>query len=298
MAGFVHGEGRSPIFPSVDGRQDPRCVRGVPRIPTAPRARRIICAGAAAVAVALFGSSIGPAQEKQDGQKKQDKTQPEAEPKSESLIDPKGLSEIWAYHSSESDTKLEDTWSIKSEKDAPVLICKGKPPGYIRTRAAYDNFRLELEWMYPDDSISNSGVLLHCEEKDKVWPSSIQVQLHRPFVGSIFPLNDAKSDNRVQNKGLKLETGKWNTCRIECRGDKITVWINDVQMGQVSGCEPRKGYIALQSEGSEIRFRKIGLVAIEPNGKSKKTETTKSDPAKKKKSPTKPDRQNQARSPE
>lgn len=190
------------------------------------------------------------------------------------LLDAKTFPQDWIFHSSDSSAKLGDTWTVKDVDSVPVLFCKGKPSGYLRTKAEHENYELTLEWMYPGDPNCNSGILVHAG-KDKVWPASIQVQLHRPFAGSIFPLKGATTTNRVTVKDLKLETSKWHTCKIVSQGDTVTVWINDKKVGEVTGCSPKKGYIALQSEGSEIRFRKITLKSLPPKVPPEKTEKKK-----------------------
>jgi hypothetical protein len=38
---------------------------------------------------------------------------------------------------------------------------------------------------------------------------------------------------------------------------KLSVVINGKKAGEVTGCMPRKGAIALQSEGAEIHFRNV-----------------------------------------
>jgi len=190
---------------------------------------------------------------------------PSEAPEAVSLLKPKSFSQGWVHYSADTSSQLSDTWTIDDKTDAkvPVLICTGKPAGYLRTSDAYENYELTLEWMYPDDPNCNSGVLVHAG-KDKIWPASIQVQLHRPFAGSIFPMKGAMTANRVERKDLKPDVGKWHRCRIQSRDGVITVWINDKKVGEVTGCQPAKGYIALQSEGSEIRFRKISLRELKP----------------------------------
>lgn len=179
---------------------------------------------------------------------------------------PKG----WLHFSSEPASQLGATWQIPREQDASkdpkdkVLICLGKPDGYIRTEKEYENFELGLEWKYPTDPNGNSGILLHTVEKDMIWPKSIQVQLHRPTAGSVFPSNGAKVDNPLPAKDLSEPVGEWNECVITSIEGKISVTLNGHKIGDVSGCMPQKGCVGLQSEGSEIHFRKIWIKPLAP----------------------------------
>ena len=40
--------------------------------------------------------------------------------------------------------------------------------------------------------------------------------------------------------------------------------INGIKLGEVTGCDPSKGAIALQSEGSEIHFRNLVVEELAP----------------------------------
>lgn len=181
------------------------------------------------------------------------------EPEPEFLLKefPKG----WQYFSSDSAVPLNSTWQLLREQDTKdvTLVCLGKPDGYIRTEKEYENFELGLEWKYPSDPNGNSGILLHTVEKDMIWPKSIQVQLHRPAAGSIFPGGGAKLNNPITIKDLSNPVNEWNDCLITCRDGVISVTINRHKVGEVSGCMPQKGCVGLQSEGSEIHFRKLWI---------------------------------------
>ena len=169
---------------------------------------------------------------------------------------PKG----WKHFSAEEDLPLEKIWSVEddSESGEKFLKCAGSPFGYIRTEAEFDNYEFGLKWRYVDDPNSNSGILLHTSpEEDRIWPKSIQIQLHRPKVGSVFPSGEAKADNRLEVRDLELPLKKWNTCVVACVDGRVSLTINDRKLGEVTGCVPNKGAIALQSEGAEIHFQNL-----------------------------------------
>lgn len=189
---------------------------------------------------------------------------------------PKG----WMYFSAESGTRLADVWRIEKSTDPakPLLICKGLPEGYLRTSVEFDDFEMGLEWMYPTDENGNSGVLLHMAPKDKIWPDSIQLQLHRPAAGSIFPSGGGKSENALGVRDLSVELTKWNKCTIVSRSGKLTVEVNGKKVGDVTGCSPSRGRIALQSEGSEIHFRNIWIRKLKPEVPEVPKETVKVEP--------------------
>ena len=69
----------------------------------------------------------------------------------------------WKLYIPDEDVNVDDIWSIRDG----VVHCKGKPNGYMRTESKYANYRLHLEWRWPDEP-TNSGVLLHASGEDQV----------------------------------------------------------------------------------------------------------------------------------
>ncbi|MBT4867502.1 MAG: DUF1080 domain-containing protein [Planctomycetaceae bacterium] len=165
----------------------------------------------------------------------------------------------WSFFSAEGDPKA--VWKAVEGKNGAddVLECQGKPYGYIRTQKLYGDFEFKLEWKYPKDANGNSGVLIHTGKEDKIWPNAIQVQLHAPTAGSIFPSGDAKTDNKLMARDLSRPVGQWNTCVITSKAGRVSVTINGKKAGEVTGCQPNMGSISLQSEGSEVHFRRVML---------------------------------------
>ena len=176
----------------------------------------------------------------------------------------KGLAESWDYFSSDGTTQLSEAWFLKSVDEQQQLICQGTPKGFLYTKTQYSNFRLTFEWKYVTDPNSNSGVLIYTQKEPRLWPTAMQVQLHQPLAGCIFPGGDATSDSSTKLEGLAREIGEWNSCVIVSEGGKLSVEINGHKAGEVSGCKPSTGFIALQAEGSETHFRKLMLQVLPP----------------------------------
>jgi len=171
----------------------------------------------------------------------------------------------WTFFSGRKDASLNETWKIAedTETKSPILICLGEPHGYLRTRAEYASFDLSLEWRFPRDPDGNSGILLFTSGEDRLWPSALQIQLHQPELGIVFPIGGAKSANELRpTEKLAKPVNQWNQCEIQCRNGTVSVTINGQILGEVNGCLPAVGTIALQSEGSEIHFRSIRLHEI------------------------------------
>lgn len=162
-------------------------------------------------------------------------------------------------------------WSVVDE----VIICKGRPPGVMRTVKEFSNYELTLDWRWaPGAKPGNSGVLVHCSTPREMfaWPKSIEVQLAHGDAGDFWMIGETLTVNGAQPQGRRwwknAEThekppGEWNSARIRCEGDKLSVWINGQLMNEGTRLSAVKGAICLQSEGGEVHFRKVMLAPIE-----------------------------------
>jgi hypothetical protein len=60
--------------------------------------------------------------------------------------------------------------------------------------------------------------------------------------------------------------GQWNQYRITCNDGTVTLAVNGKAVSGGHDVNPRKGYICLESEGSEILFRNIRVKELAPSG--------------------------------
>ena len=184
------------------------------------------------------------------------------------------LTQHWKVFSSAPATPDIPVWKVIREGDEKefILVCSGEPKGFIYTTETYSEFELTLEWKYPKDADGNSGVLVYMQDEPRIWPTSMQVQLHQPKAGSVFPGGDAMSDHSSEAEpDLARPVDTWNEGRIVSQGGRLSVEVNGKKAGEVSGAKPSTGSIALQSEGSvvhfrRIRVRKLPIVVPEKNG--------------------------------
>lgn len=176
-----------------------------------------------------------------------------------SLLDGE-LDKRWKSILSDSMAPLSDVWKIVREtpEAEPLLVCVGKPKGFLMTLEQYSDFEMSLEWKIPSDENGNSGVLIYTQDEPRIWPTAIQVQFHQPKAGSIFPSGDAKSDNTSESD-LARPVGSWNECKIVSQMGRLSVEINGKKAGEITGAVPANGHIALQSEGAEVHFRRVRI---------------------------------------
>lgn len=164
----------------------------------------------------------------------------------------------------------DDVWSVT---DDGVMICKGRPIGYIYTDDKYDNFVIKLEWRFdPAKGAGNSGVLVRMVGEHKVWPKSVEAQLHSGSAGDFWNIGNfaMKTDeSRTNGRNTKkthrneLPLGQWNEYEIICDGGHIVLNVNGETLNHAWDVEEVAGPILLQSEGAEIHFRNIRLAPIQ-----------------------------------
>ncbi len=172
-------------------------------------------------------------------------------------------------------TKPEDVWSVKDG----VLICKGKPFGYLLTEKDYSNYKLVVEWRWPDVKTKdrrNSGVFVHVAGSDKIWPSGVEAQLFSGSAGDIWlvdfklQVDKERQDKKTarhyfrmdKDKAVEKPIGQWNKYEITCKDGTIELVVNGQKCNKGAHAERTKGKILLQSEGAEIHFRNVKLTPL------------------------------------
>jgi hypothetical protein len=189
-----------------------------------------------------------------------------------------------------------ETFYVKDKE----IITTGKPTGYLRTEKQYENFIAEFEWMHippKPGEVGNSGFFVWADPIPAVgtgYTRGIEVQvlvnltyknkkgeITATSQGDLFSIHGAKcvpdrphpdgwarclpSENHC--KGEK----EWNHYRVEAKDGRITLTVNGHEVSGVSKCNPRKGYLALESEGSECHFRNLKIKEL-PSTNPKKEE--------------------------
>ena len=176
----------------------------------------------------------------------------------------------WTRFVGEAAADVNDVWRVRGD----ILYCAGKPNGYIRTKDSYRNYHLHVEWRWPETP-TNSGVLLHANGTDAVWPACIECQLKAGSAGDLVLINgtgittdgvdrknSAKQFVLIEKKlpTSEVPAGQWNSYDIYCKNGSIRCFVNGVLVNEGAHAKPSSGWIALQSEGSPIEFRDIYLL--------------------------------------
>src|SRR5436309_1241174 len=163
------------------------------------------------------------------------------------------------------------------------IITTGKPTGFLRTEKQYENFIAEFDWMHvppTPDAVGNSGFFVWADPIPAVgtgYTRGIEVQVlvnlekqdYYTSQGDLFSIWGAKclpdrphpqgwerclpSENRCKG------ANEWNHYRVEANDGVLKLAVNGKVVSGVSECNPRKGYLALESEGSECRFKNLKI---------------------------------------
>lgn len=188
------------------------------------------------------------------------------------LFNGKDLSNWNLYLDSNETTKPEKVFKVSNG----VIHIKGNPFGYIYTKEKYSNFKLHVEWQYPIEK-TNSGIFLFVQEPGPhLWPKGIECQLCAGSAGDFVLLGGSEMEEFKLPEGAQrpqfpvvgkkapsneAPVGQWNTADITCKNGEIIVYINGT-LQNVGHTNLKDGYIALQSEGSDILFRNVRITPL------------------------------------
>lgn len=132
--------------------------------------------------------------------------------------------------------------------------------GYIVSKAAFDDFRLTVEFRVEDDT--NSGIFLRCTNPRELSDLN-PVDCYEVNIWDNHPNQDFRTGSIVGlvTPSVRVDTlGQWNTYSIDVRGASVTVTLNGQQTARLSDERLASGYIALQyAGGGRLRFRNLEI---------------------------------------
>ncbi|MSR42421.1 MAG: DUF1080 domain-containing protein [Pedosphaera sp.] len=164
-----------------------------------------------------------------------------------------------------------------------IIISTGKPTGVMRTERMYENFIIELEWRHLKSG-GNAGLFIWGDPmtaRGTPFARGIEVQIldngyaakgkNEWFTthGDIFPIHGAtmtpaglvaKSGRRsFPSEELSKSAPEWNHYRVVANNGEVRLSVNGKEVTVGRDSSPRKGYLCLESEGSECHFRNIRI---------------------------------------
>jgi len=173
-----------------------------------------------------------------------------------------------------------------------VIYCTGQPVGVIRSAKPYTNFELVVQWTHRKSG-GNSGVFLWAPEKNLSGlkrgqlAQGIEVQVldhgyaeqyeksqgKKPdwFTtnGDVFPCAGSKmkpfapsapnSERSFPRKNLSKGINEWNHYYIRAINGEVRLWVNGEEVSGGTNCDPRTGFLCLESEGAPVEFKELRL---------------------------------------
>jgi len=147
-----------------------------------------------------------------------------------------------------------------------ILTYDGKGNS-LQTAKDYGNFELYLDWKIEEKG--DSGIYLRGCPQVQIWDSdnSPGAKGEDKGTGSGGLWNNTrKREGKIPLKKADKPIGEWNTFHIVMKGDKVTVYLNDVLVVDKATMEnlweldkpvPAKGPIELQHHGDKLWFKNI-----------------------------------------
>ena len=161
------------------------------------------------------------------------------------------------------------TWTVTNG----VIHCTGTPTSYLRSTQVFSNYFLTVEWRFVKiaPKADNTGVLVHMQAPDKLWPPCVQVQGKHTRQGDLFLMAGAESKEHkgkdantpVLMRGQLIEqpaekpVGEWNKFETICLHGKVEAFINGKFVNETTECTLDSGFIGMQCEGAEFEIRSI-----------------------------------------
>jgi hypothetical protein len=175
---------------------------------------------------------------------------------------------------------MPSTWRVENDE----IVTTGRPVGYMRTAKMYENFIADFEWKHvppKPDEVGNSGFFVWCDPIPAVntvnFTRGVEVQVlvnlekENAYTshGDIFAIYGAHCtpdrphplgwERCLPSERRAKGANEWNHYRVEANDGRITLAVNGKVVSGVSKVNPRKGFLALEAEGSECRFRKMRI---------------------------------------
>lgn len=170
----------------------------------------------------------------------------------------KPVSLFMANHQDSWITDGPGDWTFKDDE---MIMISDSGSSFIMTRKMYQNFELQVEF-FPDSTV-NSGVFIHCQNRELSAATCYEFN-----IWDLHPNQDFRTGAVVTRaKPLKIvETlNQWNTYRIRVENGKLAAWINEIKTVDLENAELNEGYIALQAAGQgTVKFRNAHLRELQP----------------------------------
>ena len=129
--------------------------------------------------------------------------------------------------------------------------------GFLVSKVPYREAVITVEFWIEDET--NSGIFVRCAKPTTITPDDC----YEINIWDNHPQQEFRTGSIVKRQSplASVDTlGKWNKCRIELRGNTITVIFNGIVTARLEDAVLPGGYVALQYGGKGVvRFRNFRL---------------------------------------
>ncbi len=182
-----------------------------------------------------------------------------------------------------------ETWIWKGAD----VHCTGEPVGVLRSKKTYANFEMVARWRHLKAG-GNSGFFvwtpataLEGLKRGTLPGAGIEVQvLDHGYTeqferdsgqkadwftthGDVFPVGSSKmkpfaptspnGSRSFPSKRLSKGLNEWNHYYVRAINGEVRLWVNGQEVSGGTACDPKVGYLCLESEGSPIEFTQIRI---------------------------------------
>ena len=151
-----------------------------------------------------------------------------------------------------------------------TLQITGVSSGYLRTKTTFSDYTIKLEYRWTS-KLGNSGVLVHIQPKDTIWPVCYQVQQRADAAGDIICMNGLWAKECTDSVKFTVKKalpsnekplGEWNSMEIVCKNNTLQATVNGQLQNSITGLTAKSGFIGFQNEGTPIEFRNLSIRKI------------------------------------
>ena len=136
--------------------------------------------------------------------------------KTEKLFNGKDLSN-WNFVVDKNSVPADQVYSVRDGK----IFITGQPFGYMYTKEKYSDYKLHVEWRWPNgDSNANSGIFLHIADLKNPFPNGIECNLQAGRAGLFVLLGGSDLVEYQQRPGEERPFQREARRRVE-RGEHL-----------------------------------------------------------------------------
>ncbi|MBO0700024.1 MAG: protein kinase, partial [Zavarzinella sp.] len=146
-----------------------------------------------------------------------------------------------------------------------VLVCDYE--SHLRTEQKYHDYELTFEYRHTKPPRKNDDLQLffHIAGEPNPFTPCMSVRLLNTGALVMQPSwIGSKGTTKLATGELKPR-GEWNRLTAVAKGDMLAVSLNGEKLGEITGCDPRAGFISFENGSDELQVRRIEIKELPPS---------------------------------